>query len=100
MFLHFKKLVERQFQAKIQCLQTDWGGGYKKLQPILLDLGIIFFHSCPHTHQQNGKAERKHRSIVDTGLTLLAEASMDLRFWWDAFLSTVYHCCSQGRVSF
>jgi hypothetical protein len=37
-------------------------------------------HSCPHTHQQNGFAERKHRHIVETDLTLLAHASMPFSF--------------------
>ena len=61
-----------------------------KLQPILQNLGITFRHPYPYTHQQQGKAERKHRSIVETGLTLLAQASMDLIFWWEAFVSPVY----------
>lgn len=50
-------------------------------------LGISHRVSCPHTHQQNGTAERKHRHIVETGPTLLAHASVPLHFWSDA-LST------------
>lgn len=46
--------------------------------------------SCPHTHQQNGSAERKHRHIVETGLALLAQACMPLRFWNEAFLTATY----------
>ena len=33
MFQHFNKMVERQFTAKIKCLQTNWGGEHRKLQP-------------------------------------------------------------------
>ena len=44
--------------------------------------------SCPHTHQQNGDAERKHLHLVETGLTLLAHASVPFRFWSDAFFTT------------
>ena len=90
MFVFLNKMIERQFDSKIKCLQTDWGGEYRKLQPILHELGIIFRHPCPHTHQQPGKAERKHRSIVEIGLTLLAQASMDLKFWWEAFVSATH----------
>ena len=44
-----------------------------------------------HVHiKKQGKAERKHRSIVEIGLTLLAQASMDLKFWWEAFVSATY----------
>jgi hypothetical protein len=48
----------------------------------------ITFHA--HTHQQNGIIERKHRHIVDTGLTLLAQSNMPLRFWDAAFQTACY----------
>jgi hypothetical protein len=43
-----------------------------------------------HAHQQNGSAKRKHRYIVEVGLTLLAHASMPLKFWDEAFLTAVF----------
>jgi hypothetical protein len=46
--------------------------------------------SCLHAHQQNGSAEHKHRHIVEVGLTLLAHASMPLKFWDEAFITTTY----------
>jgi histone deacetylase 1/2 len=46
--------------------------------------------SCPHTSQQNGVAERKHRHLVETGLALLAHSSLPLRFWDEAFLTACY----------
>lgn len=46
--------------------------------------------SCPHAHQQNGAAERKHRHIVEVGLSLLAQSSMPLKYWDQAFLATTY----------
>lgn len=45
---------------------------------------------CPHTHQQNGSAERKHRHIVEVGLSLLAQACMPLKFWDEAFLAATF----------
>lgn len=41
-------------------------------------------------HHQNGRIERKHRHIVDIGLTLLAQAHLPLKFWWNAFQTAVY----------
>jgi hypothetical protein len=35
-------------------------------------------------------AERKHRHIVEVGLSLLAHASMPLKFWDEAFLTATY----------
>ena len=46
--------------------------------------------SCTHTHQQNGTVERKHRHIVETGLTLLAHASAPLCYWNDAFATACF----------
>ena len=73
-FVQFNTFVERQFNSKIKCLQTDWGGEFRPFLPILSSLGIQFRHLCPHVHQQNGRAERLHQHIVELGLTLLAQA--------------------------
>jgi histone deacetylase 1/2 len=89
-FLDFQQLVERRFDKKIITLQTDWGGEYQKLHSFFNKVGITHHVSCPHTHQQNGSAERKHRHIVEVGLSLLAQASMPLKFWDEAFLTTTY----------
>lgn len=71
-------------------MQTDWGGEYQKLHPFFAQVGITHHISCPHTHQQNGAVERKHRHIVEVGLALLAHANMPLKFWPDAFLSATH----------
>ena len=89
-FVQFHAMAERMFAKKLVCLQTDWGGEYRSLAPLLKQLGIQFRHSCPHVHHQNGRAERKHRHIVEIGLTLLAQASMPMSFWWHAFSTAVF----------
>lgn len=67
------------------------GGEYQKMHnSFFRSLGILHRVSCPHTHQQNGSAERKHCHIVETGLALLAHASVPLKFWDDAFLCATY----------
>jgi histone deacetylase 1/2 len=50
------------------------------LQGFFQKVGITHHVSCPHAHQQNGSAERKHRRIVEVGFALLANASMPLKF--------------------
>jgi hypothetical protein len=66
------------------------GGEYKKLNSFFHCIGIRYLVSCPHAHQQNGSAERKHRHIVAIGLSLLALAFMPLKFWDEAFTIVVY----------
>jgi hypothetical protein len=89
-FIEFQKLVERLFYRKIITVQTDWGSEYQKLHGFLSKIGITHHVSCPYVHQQNGSAEWKHRHIVEVGLSLLAHASMPLKYWDDAFLAAVY----------
>jgi transposase InsO family protein len=89
-FQKFQLHVERFFNTKIKSLQSDWGGEFQKLNPFLARNGIAHRLSCPHTHQQNGSVERKHRHIVETGLSLLANASMPLRYWDEAFTTTCF----------
>ena len=89
-FRNFQQLVERQFDRKILTMQTNWGGEYQSLNSFFKQIGIAHHVSCPHAHQQNGSAERKHRHIVEVGLSLLAHASMPLKFWDEAFATVVF----------
>lgn len=66
------------------------GGEFRSFEPFLRDVGIEFFHYCPHTSQQNGIVERKHRHIVEMGLSMLAQSSMPRRFWFEAFSLVVF----------
>jgi hypothetical protein len=75
---------------KILAIQSDWGGEYEKLNSFFHTTGISHCVSYPHTHQQNGAAEHKHHYIVEMGLTLLAHASMPLKYWDEAFLVATY----------
>jgi|UniRef100_A0A2N9IT17 hypothetical protein len=85
-------MVENQFGRKIQIFQCD-GGGKFSLQAFLTHLnmcGIVQHVSCPGTPEQNGVAERKHRHIVETGLTMLFHARLPKNLWIEAFMTAVY----------
>uniref|UniRef100_A0A803NLQ8 Integrase catalytic domain-containing protein n=1 Tax=Cannabis sativa TaxID=3483 RepID=A0A803NLQ8_CANSA len=84
-FLQFKSLVEKQFSLPIKKVQSDWGGEYRRFASFLAFNGVQLQHSCPHDHEQNGRAERKHRHINEIGMTLLVQAGLDLSNWWLAF---------------
>jgi len=74
-FQRFQLLVERQFSHKIKSVQTNWGGEYRKLNSFFQTIGIHHRLNCPHTYKQNDSVERRHRYIVETGLTLLGQCS-------------------------
>ncbi|MCH82453.1 retrovirus-related Pol polyprotein from transposon TNT 1-94, partial [Trifolium medium] len=83
-------MVELQYNFPIKSVQTDGGGEFRPFTQFLNPLGIIHRLTCPHTHHQNGSVERKHRHIVETGLTLLTQANLPLKFWDHAFLTATY----------
>ena len=66
------------------------GGEFRAFTKYFQTHGITHRLICPHTHHQNGTVERKHRHLTEVGLTLLAQASMTLRFWDDA-VATATH---------
>lgn len=91
-FVEFQKLVERQFNHRIKIFHCDGGGEFisNRFQNHLRNSGIKQFMSCPHTPEQNGISERKHRHIVELGLAMLYHSRVPLKFWVDAFMTANY----------
>ena len=91
-FLKFQNLVENQLERRIKIFQSDGGGEFQsiKFQNHLSKCGILQQVSCPGTLEQNGVVERKHRHIVEMGLTMFFHAKLPLSLWVDTFLTVVY----------
>ncbi|KAK1414173.1 hypothetical protein QVD17_29914 [Tagetes erecta] len=54
------------------------------------DQGILLETTCPHTPQQNGVVERKHRHLLETARALKFEAKLSSRFWGECILTAAY----------
>ena len=89
-FLLFSKHVENLFNTKNKIFQTNNGMKYRKFSHILHANGTHHCFTCPYTSAQNGLVERKHRQLIETGLTLLSMASVPLSYWYDAFFTSCY----------
>lgn len=74
-----------QFNRQIKCVQTDCGDEFQTLNRYFHQVGIQHRISCPYTSQQNGYVERKHRHVVEMGLSLLSQSYTPHCFWDDAF---------------
>ena len=72
-FENFHKMIQTQFQAKIQVLRTNNAREYyrKILRPYLLENGIVHQSSCIDTPQQNGVVERKNRHLTEVAQSLM-----------------------------
>jgi len=88
-FKSFKLYVEKQTGFPLLSIQTDNGEEFLYFKSFLLSNGITHRLTCPHTHEPNGSVERKHRHIVDIGLTLLADSNLPMHFWGYAFTTVV-----------
>lgn len=74
-FLLFKNNVELLLNSKILAIQSDGGGEFQSLSKLLNSFGIAHRISCPYAHQQIGTVKRKHRHIIEIGLSLLSHSS-------------------------
>lgn len=82
-FVAFKNLGENRFQTKIGTL-------YVALRGYLSSQGISHLTSPPHTPEHNGLSERKHRHIVEMGMSLMSTATVPKQYWPYAFAVAVY----------
>jgi len=91
-FIKFKTIAEKFFSTSIKQIQIDNGGEFtsNQFKNFLTTKGIYHRLTCPHTSQQNGIAERKHRHIQEMGLTFLTQSSLSPQYWVDAFLTSVF----------
>jgi transposase InsO family protein len=91
-FQHFKNTMENHLGTSIKTLRTDCGGEYtnNEFRAFCSKSGIFHQFTCPHTSQQNGVAERKHRHIVDMALTLISHSSIPFKYWTYAFSTAIF----------
>uniref|UniRef100_A0A251RWD9 Putative zinc finger, CCHC-type n=1 Tax=Helianthus annuus TaxID=4232 RepID=A0A251RWD9_HELAN len=84
--------VQTQFSSKIKTFQSDGGTEFanNRVRKLFEQNGTFQRMSCPYTPQQNGRVERKHRHIVETGLAMLFHAKLPATYWVDAFSSAVF----------
>lgn len=91
-FTEFKALVETQTERKIKILRSDNGTEYfnDDFSQFCKKNGIIQQSSTRYTPQQNGVGERANRSVLDRARCLLIESKLDIRFWGEAVLCSIY----------
>ena len=52
--------------------------------------GIVYLISMPHTHKQNGIAERWNRTLLEIVKLMLASANLPIFFYGEALLTTTH----------
>nr|CAN70361.1 hypothetical protein VITISV_033646 [Vitis vinifera] len=91
-YSNFAKMIETQFSKRIKTFRSDNALEYTQhaFQALLHSYGTVHHLTCPGTSQQNGRAERKLRHILDTVRALLLSAKIPAPFWGEAALHAVH----------
>ncbi|KAL7288350.1 hypothetical protein TKK_0017683 [Trichogramma kaykai] len=84
--------VNTQFGKNVKVLRSDNGTEYlnNNVKEFLKNLGTRLVTSAPYTPQQNGRAEREMRSIVESARTMLLSKGLPTRLWAEAVNTAVY----------
>lgn len=90
-FKQYECLVHNQFGRKMKVLLTDNGTEYcnRDMKRLLANKGIRHETTVPGTPEQNGKAERENRTIVESAKMLKAK-SLPMVLWAEAMNTAVY----------
>ncbi|MCO5580381.1 hypothetical protein L7F22_034248 [Adiantum nelumboides] len=91
-FKTYQKLVENHLELSIKILQSDNGGEYTShiFQEYCHQHGVRHHLTVPNTPQQNGLAERKNRSLMNSARSMLRVAGLPPSFWEEAVSTACY----------
>jgi len=91
-FLEYKNYAETLTGQKLKVLHSDNGKEFcnAAMDEILKRFGIRRRLSTLYTPQQNGIAERKNRTLVESARCLLAESELPTSFWAEAIATANY----------
>nr|KAJ0202404.1 hypothetical protein LSAT_V11C600314680 [Lactuca sativa] len=81
---------------KVKQLRSDHGTEFRNstLEEFCDHKGIGQNFSAPRTPQQNGVTERRNRTLIEVGRTLMIHAGLPMSFWAEAVNTT---CFTQNR---
>lgn len=88
-FKEFCELTKRQHGHQVKCLRSDNGGEYlnHSMTQFMQDNGIRHEFTTSYTPQQNGKAERKNRTLIEMVRCLLHWSHLNQSWWAEAVVS-------------
>lgn len=96
---YFINLAEKETGNKVKIIRSDNGKEFlnKEIKDFCESKGIRHQTSVGYTPQQNGKAERDNRTIVEAARSLLQGANLDKNLWAEAVNTAVYVINRTGK---
>lgn len=96
---NFIAMAENVTGNKIKILRTDNGLEFvnEKILKICNKKGIVHQKTCIYTPEQNGRAERENRTIVESVRTLLQSSGLSKSFWAEAANTAIFSINRAGK---
>lgn len=76
-FPDFVKMVANQYNVNVKAVRSD-NANELKFTDLLVARGIISYHLCLETPEQNYVVERKHQHILNVARALLFQSNVPL----------------------
>lgn len=91
-FKEWRAKVEKEIGRPVKTFRTDRGGEYTsdEFNAYCRKHGIQRQLTAARTSQQNGVAERKHRTSVEMSLTMLKGRNLSKAYWGEAITTAVH----------
>ncbi|KAI3815684.1 hypothetical protein L1987_15363 [Smallanthus sonchifolius] len=91
--------LESLYKLKVRRIRSDNGNEFKNnlMELFCPKKGIHHEFSAPYTSQQNGVAEQKNRTLIETARTMLSDAKLPVTFWAEA-VNTACHVLNKVLV--
>ena len=85
-------MLENQSGRNLRVVRTDRGGEYlnKDLNDFYAHKGIVHETTAPYTPEQNGKAERLNRTLMERVRAMLQDAKLSYNLWAEAVSTANY----------
>lgn len=91
-FKEFENSVFNRFGYRIKTVRSDNGTEFRnrRMSEYMATQGIALETSAPYVHEQNGRAEREMRTIVESARTMMSERQLPTQLWAEAVNTAVY----------
>ncbi|CAG4933546.1 unnamed protein product [Colias eurytheme] len=91
-FKRYNAMIKNKFMHNVRILHTDNGTEYVNnvFKEYLEREGIVHERSAAYTPEQNGRAERENRTIVESARSMLYARDVPLELWAEAVQCATY----------
>lgn len=88
-FPDFIQMVETQYSTRVKSVRSD-NAPELRFEALYKAKGIVSYHSCAETPEQNSVVERKHQHILNVVCALMFQSGVPLSLWGDCVLTSVF----------